>query len=163
MDQETQIAIEALRQAMLNEQRTRDFYREAMQKVLSERTRQMFKELAEEEVVHERVVREQYESLKAGHGWVAVADFENLQDVDITPLEFKRQEMESRITEKTTDIEALTIAAEMENNSFVFYVEQYNKTQDTLGKCIYGYLMNAERTHFNTVMANWEYEVNVRR
>lgn len=163
MSEETQVAIEALRQAMLNEQKTRDFYLEAMGKVLSDRTRQMFKELAEEEVVHERVVRDQYESLKAGRGWVAVADFESLDDVDITPLEFKRQEMGSRITPSTTDLEALTIAAEMENNSFAFYVEQYNRTQDALGKSIYGSLVKAERNHFNTVMANWEYEASARR
>jgi len=161
--EETQVAIEALRQAIVNEQKTRDFYLEATGKVLSDRARQMFQELAEEEVVHERVVREQYESLRAGRGWVAVADFENLRDVDITPLEFKRQEMQRRITDSTTDLEALTIAAEMENNSFVFYVEQYNRTQDALGKSIYGSLVKAERNHFNTVMANWEYEANARR
>lgn len=163
MNEETRVAIEALRQAMLNEQKTRDFYQEAMEKVISDRARQMFKELAEEEVVHERVVREQYESLKAGRGWVVIADFENLGDVDITPLEFKRKDMEGRITATTTDLEALTLAAEMENNSFTFYVEQYNRTQDALGKSIYGSLVKAERNHFNTVMSNWEYEVNARR
>ena len=162
MNEETQVAIEALRQAMLNEQKTRDFYQEAMGKVMNENARQMFKELAEEEVVHEKIVREQYESLKAGKGWVAVADFSDLKGVDITPLDFKRQEMGARVTDSTTDLEALTIAAEMENNSFSFYVEQYNATTDSLGKLIYGGLVKAERNHFNTVMSNWEYQANVR-
>lgn len=160
MSEDTKIAIEALRQAMLNEETTHTFYVEAVEKVINAKGRQVFQELAEEEVVHIRIVRLQYESLKAGKGWTAVADFEHLESVDIRPLQFKRNELERQVTLTTTDIEALVIAAEMENNSFVFYVDQYNHMTDALGKEIYGYLVKAERTHFNIVMSNWEHLVN---
>ena len=160
MSEETQKAIEALRQAMRNEEETRDFYLDAVQKVLDEKARQMFKELAQEEVLHMKIVGDQYEALKSGGGWTAVADFESMGDVDITPLEYKRSDMDTRITDGTTDLEALTIAAEMENNSFTFYVEQFGRTTDPLGKQVYGGLIKAERNHFNTVMSNWEYLVN---
>jgi rubrerythrin len=162
MSDETQVAVEVLRQAMLNEQSTRDFYEEAAKKVANEGARRMFKELAEEEVVHVKIVREQHEALKAGRGWKAVANFQDLKDVDITGLDFRRQEMKARITDSTSDLEALTIAAEMENNSFNFYAEQYNSTPDPLAKMLYGNLVKAERHHFDTVMANWEYLANVR-
>lgn len=160
MGEETKAAIEALRQAMLNEEKTRDFYMEAVDKAANEKARRTFKELAQEETLHMRIVQEQYESMKASGGWSAVADFEDLGDVDIRPLEFKRADMDAYVTGATTDLEALTIAAEMENNSYNFYTEQYNRTTDPLGKQIYGGLVKAERNHFNTVMANWEYLVN---
>ena len=163
MTQETQAAIEALRQAMRNEEETRDFYLDAVQKVVDEKARQMFEELAQEEIVHMKIVGDQYEALKAGGNWTAVADFAHMGDVDITPLAFRRGDMDKRITDRTTDLEALTIAAEMENNSFNFYVEQYDRTTDPLGKQIYGGLLKAERNHFNTVMSNWEYLVNMGR
>ena len=161
MDEETKVAIEALRQAMLNEEKTRDFYVEAEEKATDEKARQMFKELAEEEVLHMKIVQEQYELLKTGGGWTSVADFEDLSDVDIRPLEFKRADMDVHVTDATTDLEALIIAAEMENNSFNFYTEQYNWTTDPLGKQIYGGLAKSERNHFNTIMSNWEYLVNM--
>ena len=161
MGEEIKAAIEVLRQAMLNEEKTRDFYIEAVRKVTDEKARQMFKELAEEEVLHMRIVLEQYESLKASGNWTAVADFEDLSDVDIRPLEFNRADMDVHVTDATTDLEALTIAGKMVNNSFDFYTEQYNRTMDPLGKEIYGGLAKAERNHFNTIMSNWEYLVNV--
>jgi rubrerythrin len=150
------VAIDALRQAMVNEARTHRFYVTSAERVLDEKGKAMFAELAEEELVHVRIVRQQYEALKAGGGWTAVADFAHLDDVDITPLEFKRSSLEGRVREFSSDLDALVIAAEMENNSFAFYVEQYNKTTDPLGKSLYGSLVKAERNHFNTVMANWE-------
>jgi rubrerythrin len=150
------LAIEALRQAMLNEEKTRDFYLESAAKVVDDKGRKTFNELAVEEGVHMTIVRKQYESLKAGLGWTAVADFAHLQDVDITPLQYRRDQMRSQVRESTTDLEALALAAEMENNSFVYYTEQYASTTDPLAKRLYGSLIKAERTHFNTVMTNWE-------
>lgn len=160
MSEDAKVAIEALRQAMLNEEETRDFYRKAVGKTANEKARRMFEELAEEEVLHMKIIREQYESMKAGEGWTAVADFNDLGDVDIRPLEMTRTELDTNVDDATTDLEALTIAAEMENRSFTFYTEQYNRTTDPLGKQIYGGLVNAERNHFNTIMSNWEYLVN---
>jgi rubrerythrin len=156
MKSDVSLAVEALRQAMLNEKKTHDFYVEASHKVTDEKGRRMFDELAEQESVHMHVVRTQYESIKAGQGWTAIADFDRLQDVDIRPLQFKRANMEAQIRQSTTDLEALVLAAEMENNSFVFYTEQFAVAQDPLARAMYSALINAERSHFNTVMANWE-------
>jgi rubrerythrin len=161
MSEETAMAVEALRQAMLNEKETREFYLEAVDRAVDDEARRMFEELAEEEAKHMKIVQDQHDSLKAGQGWTVAADFEDLGEVDITPLEFKRAEMRDKIGDSTTPLEALTIAAEMENNSFKFYVEQLEATEDPQGRTIYGYLVKAERNHFNTVMSNWEYQVNV--
>jgi len=160
MGEQIKAAIEALRQAKLNEMKTFDFYMEAVEKATDEKARQMFQELAEEEALHVKIVQEQYESLKTGAGWTSVADFEDLSDVDIRSLEFKRSDMDVHVTDATTDLEALIIAAELENNSFNFYTEQYNRTTDPLGKQIYGGLVKSERNHFNMIISNWEYMVN---
>jgi rubrerythrin len=160
MTDETQLAIEALRQAMLNEEETRDFYRASADQVLDDKGRKMFGELAAEESVHMTIVRKQYESLKAGLGWTAVADFGHLQDVDITPLHYQRDRMKAQVLDSTTDLGALVIATEMENNSFTYYTEQYQAVTDPLAKRLYGSLVKAERNHFNIVMSNWEALVN---
>jgi rubrerythrin len=160
MNDETSSAIETLREAMLNEQATRDFYLDAAGKVLDEKGQEMFKELAAEEVVHMTIVWKQYESLKAGQGWTVVADFDRLGDVDITPLQFKREQMKSAVRESTSDLNALVLAAEMENNSFVYYTERYSAATEPLAKRLYGGLIKAERNHFNLVMSNWEALVN---
>jgi rubrerythrin len=160
MNDETSSAIETLREAMLNEETTRDFYLDAAGKVVDEKGQTMFKELAAEEVVHMTIVRKQYESLKAGQGWTAVADFGRLENVDITPLQFKREQMKGAVHEASSDLDALVLAAEMENNSFVYYTERYGTTTDPLAKRLYGSLVHAERSHFNLVMSNWEALVN---
>ena len=160
MGEENKAAIEALRQAKLNETETFDFYMEAVERTTGEKAREMFKELAEEEALHVKIVLEQYESLRAGEGWTSVADFEDLGDVDIRSLEFKRSDMNVHVSDATTDLEALIIAAELENNSFNFYTEQLNRTTDPLGKQVYGGLVKAERNHFNMIMSNWEYLVS---
>ncbi len=160
MTDETASAVETLRQAMLNEEMTRDFYLDAAQKVIDEKGRKMFTDLAAEEVVHMTTVRKQYESLKAGHGWTVAADFEHMGDVDITPLQFKREQMKSGVRESSSDLDALVLAAEMENNSFVYYSEAYTKTTEPMAKHLYGSLVKAERSHFNLVMTNWETLVN---
>jgi rubrerythrin len=160
MTDETSSAVETLRQAMLNEEMTRDFYLDAARKVIDEKGQKMFDELAAEEVVHMTIVRKQYESLKAGQGWTVAADFEHMGNVDITPLQFKRDQMKNAVRESSSDLDALVLAAEMENNSFVYYSEAYSAAADPLAQRLYGSLIKAERSHFNLVMANWETLVN---
>ena len=68
MDKDT--ALEALQQAACNEQETRQFYLEVAQRTIDQRGRVMFLSLAEEEEVHLRTVKAQYEALQAGRGRV---------------------------------------------------------------------------------------------
>jgi rubrerythrin len=151
--------IETLGQAIANERKTQDFYLKAASRVLDESGRRMFQELAEEETAHLRVLHTEHESLCAGQGWCSLPDRASLADVDLTPLRFKRSELEGRVRESSSDLDALIIAAEMENDSFVFYVEQFNAAADPLAKALYGDLINSERSHFETVMSNWEHLV----
>lgn len=156
---DTKSAIETLVQAIANEEKTHDFYLKAASRVLDENGRRMFQELAEEEAAHLWVLHTEHESLCAGQGWCSLPDRTSFADVDLTPLRFKRSEMEGRVHESSSDLDALIIAAEMENDSLVFYVEQSNAASDPLAKALYGELINSERSHFETVMSNWEHLV----
>ena len=51
---------------------------------------------------------------------------------------------------------ALLFAIGMENDSFNLYTEQAKMAQDASARQVYEFLVDAERTHFNLLMLNYE-------
>lgn len=157
MDKDT--ALEALQQAACNEEETRQFYLEVAQRTIDQRGREMFLSLAEEEEVHLRTVKAQYEALQAGRGWVV---FEELPPCEPTALEIPlsaraRELLAKEVRADASDLDALLLGMQIEHKSYDFYQQAAAQTTDPDGKALYQSLAAAERTHFDVLMLNYEH------
>jgi rubrerythrin len=150
-------AVKALRQALKLEQAGQRFYRQAAARTVDPKGAAMFASLVEDEAMHERIIQRQIDSLAQGEGWTIPSGVGQVQaDLD-APLFPKGQvDLEKAVRPDASDLEALLFALKIENDSFTLYVEQAKAAQDASARRMYEYLVDAERTHFNLLMLNYE-------
>ncbi|MBC7225012.1 MAG: hypothetical protein H5T59_12200, partial [Anaerolineae bacterium] len=65
-------ALAALRKAIQLEQEGQAFYRKAAERTANPKGAATFRSLAEDEVLHEQILRRQMEALASGEGWRAL-------------------------------------------------------------------------------------------
>ena len=160
------VALAALNQAIELEIEGQRFYREAAECTTDPKGAEMFRSLADDEVIHERILRRQLDALTQGEGWVPVLSVveglpEGVDEVtaDLAALIFPQS---AKVCEETlrpdeSDLDALLFALQIENQSFNLYCEMAEKTKDPNGKRMYEYLADAERGHFERLMLNYEH------
>jgi rubrerythrin len=174
MSTENNAALAALNQAIELEIEGQRFYLEAAKCTTNPKGAEMFRSLADDEVIHERILRRQLDALTQGQGWMPVlspsislrtSTVEGLPDsvaevtADLTALIFPESEKvcEEALRPNESDLDALLFALQIENKSFNLYREMVEKTEDPNGKRMYEYLANAERGHFEQLMLNYEH------
>lgn len=154
----THITLTALNQAIELEVKGQRFYLEAAECTTDPRGEEMFRSLADDEVIHERILRHQLDALTQGEGWVLP---EGVAEVtaNLADLIFPQSEnvCEETLRPDESDLDALLFALQIENKSFELYREMAEKTEDPNGKRMYEYLADAERGHFERLMLNYEY------
>lgn len=159
-------ALTALNQAIELEIEGQRFYLEAAECTTNPKGAEMFRSLADDEVIHERILRRQLDALTQGEGWVPVLSTveglpEGLAEVtaNFAALIFPDSEKvcEEAVRPDDSDLDALLFALQIENKSFELYREMIEKTTDPNGKRMYKYLANAERGHFELLMLNYEH------
>ena len=154
---ENSAALQALEQALSLERDGHRFYIQAAERTVDPKGAQTFSSLADDEALHERMIQSQIDSLSAGKGWALPEGVDRVQ-VDLeTPLFPQgKLELEKAIRPDASDLDALLFALKIENDSFNLYVEQAGQVDDPQAKQMYEYLVQAERTHFNLLMLNYE-------
>ena len=174
MSAKNNVALAALNQAIELEIKGQRFYLEAAECTTDPKGEEMFRSLADDEVIHERILRRQLDALTQGEGWVPVlspalsaveGEVEGLpEDVDevtadLAALIFPESEKvcEETLRPDESDLDALLFALQIENKSFNLYRELAQNTEDPNGKRMYEYLANAERGHFERLMLNYEH------
>jgi len=166
MDTGTNAALTVLNQAIELELKGQRFYLEAAECTANPKGAEMFRSLADDEVIHERILRRQLDALTQGEGWVPVLNTveglpEDVAEVtaDFTDLIFPESEKvcEEAVRPDDSDLDALLFALQIENESFNLYREMSGKIEDPNGKRMYEYLANAERGHFEQLMVNYEH------
>jgi rubrerythrin len=117
----------------------------------------MYLSLAEDEVLHAQVIQRQADALAKGEGWVVPEGIDEV-DADLeTPLfPVGQAEFEKAVQPDASDLDALLFALKLENDSFDLYRRQAQTVADPNAKRLYEYLVDAERTHFNLLMLNYE-------
>ena len=160
------VALTALHQAIELEIEGQRFYLEAAECTSDPKGAEMFRSLADDEVIHERILRRQLDALTQGEGWVPVLSMveglpEGVAEVtaDLTALIFPQSEKVcgEALRPDESDLDALLFALQIENKSFDLYREMAQTTDDPNGKRMYEYLANAERGHFEQLMLNYEH------
>jgi rubrerythrin len=163
---ETNAALTALNQAIEIEIKGQRFYLEAAECTTNPKGAEMFRSLADDEMIHERILRRQLDALTQGEGWVPVLSMvEGLPEgatevtANLAALIFPDSEKvcEDTLRPDESDLDALLFALQIENESFNLYREMAEKTDDPNGKRMYEYLANAERGHFEQLMLNYEH------
>lgn len=160
--QENTVALQALRQAMRLEQDGYEFYIEAAERAADPLGKEMFLSLADDEELHLRIVRDQYEALSAGKGWVSFSEALELKPVDLDkplfPLEGAA--LEKAIGPEASDTDALLFSMQVENENYELYRKAATETTDPAGKEMYQRLASYERVHFDVLMLNYEHLVS---
>ncbi|NIO68919.1 MAG: hypothetical protein GTN71_07755 [Anaerolineae bacterium] len=158
MDIGINAALTALNQAIELEIKGQRFYLEAAECTTNPKGAEMFRSLADDEVIHERILRRQLDALTQGEGWVLP---EGVAEVttDLAALIFPQSEKVcgEALRCDESDLDALLFALQIENESFNLYGEMAGKIKDPNGKRMYQYLANAERGHFEQLMLNYEH------
>ncbi|RLB06794.1 MAG: hypothetical protein DRG50_04665 [Deltaproteobacteria bacterium] len=145
---------EALKRAIEMEQEGKRFYLEAAQRSQSHLAKEIFEELAREEDLHVKKIREIYERLKKNEAfgeWItSVNDTSKLQKV------FQESLME-KAKASPGDLEALRFAMDREEKSVKYYEGLATETSNPQERRFYLTLSHEERGHYLQIMDSIEY------
>jgi len=149
--------LKALEMAMQLERDGQDFYKKAAARTKSERGRAMFLSLADDEVLHLRILERQCNSLTENQCFVRLAEVGAVSadwDAPIFPKDAGL--FEKAVRGDASDIDALLYAIQAENKSFELYRKLAKETDDPTGQAMFRWLASVERGHFNQLMLNYE-------
>ena len=125
------------------------FYEDAMKTCSNQVGREIFKMLREEELVHIDRIMKIYSSLEKKENWTAdwkviKTDHGDLEEffIDLT----KRHGTD--ITANTSDIEALDVGIDFEQNAVSFYRDHLSEAVETLEQEFIEEMIAEERYHF---------------
>ena len=155
----TMKALEVLAKGMRLEEDGRKFYLKAAEETIDPKGKEMFLSLADDERSHYEVIKRQYDSLMKEGKWVVVPEEHNIEPVDLDKPLFPpgKEGLKGVVPPEASEMDALLFALEIENDSYNLYRQAALEADDPVAREMYIYLSNAERTHFDLLMANWEY------
>ena len=152
-------AVKALEAAMQNERIGYSFYTKAAELTKDEKGKKMFQALASDEQEHLHILQTQADSLKDANGWVSIEKAKRGRKPSSPPTLFPEGEDEVKklIKRRTSDLDALDIAMEMEKQSYNRYLKEGQKAKDLTAKAVYDYLCGEENNHFAVLQKTREY------
>lgn len=151
-------ALVALQKAIQLEQEGQAFYRKAAERTANPRGAATFRSLAEDEVLHEKILRRQMEALTGGEGWCELPEVGEVEG-DLPASLFPKGEegLKKAISPEASDLDALLFALQIESQSYNFYRDLALRTEDPNGRRMYQHLARAEQGHFDLLMLNYEH------
>lgn len=158
MEEKRGTALRALEKAIQIEKDGYQFYLQALERTKDDRGKEMFRYLADAEVQHLKIVQKQYDSLRAGKGWLPLGEAPSEPlDMESTLFPKGREALEKMVRHDDSDLDALLLALGFEHDSYELYRQGYAQTEDPQGKAMYEYLAEMERGHFEMLMLNYEH------
>ena len=155
MDSEQALAV--LSQALKLEREGRAFYLQAAKATVDAKGKEVFASLAADEQKHAEMILRQLDAVEGNGAFVPLPDV-NVIPIDanarIFPLSAK--EIRSKVGVDSNALEAIQVALENEVRSYDLYREASQETDDLVAKALYTWLVQAEHTHFELLMSNWQ-------
>jgi len=149
--------IDVLAQALKLEQDGRVFYEKMAGRVDDQAGKDMFKQLAADEVDHYNYIMRQYDALKGGKGWTAIPEMDLVGSIDAVSLVFPPDEqIPETIGENPSEEDALLFGLNIENKSFSLYRNSAQQAAAPEAKTMFSQLANAEHRHFDILMQRYE-------
>jgi rubrerythrin len=148
--------LNALNEALCNENEGRAFYLQAAGRTVDSKGAEMFRSLADDSALHAGIIEHQIEAIQEGEAWSlpecvldCTADLEQA-------LYPRGAEIEQAIRADATETDALLLAIKIENDSFDLYSRHASEASDADARRFYEYLAEEARAHFNLLMLNYE-------
>ena len=153
----TDKGLAALSQALKLEQQGRAFYLQAAEETLDEKGKAMFLSLADDEATHADIIQRQLHALEGDGAYVLLPDL-SVKPIDLGVELFPpdREKLEAKIGVDPSEIDALHVAIGNEIASYNLYRKAAQAADSPAGKQMYRWLADAEVTHFNLLMSNYE-------
>ena len=149
--------VDAFKQAIKMEQDGKSFYEQSAGKAVSILAKRVFQDLARAEDKHITKLTQIYKSLKETGKWPDVAlnrkASETIPNIFSTAL----KAIDERAKGNTTDIDALKMAAGLENEGIKFYQAKSEEAQDSFQRKFFMLLAREESEHFITLLDSVEY------
>ncbi|MDY7042043.1 MAG: ferritin family protein [Chloroflexota bacterium] len=167
--QDTNSALSILRRAMKGERDGYRFYVEASQRSADPAGAGTFRNLANAEEDHLRLIFVEYQSLSAGQGWVAPEEAMAREvEVDIAkPLPWEEAESKETPFSATWaayevdglagDLAALEFGLDMEKKFYKMYQEAAAQAEEPQARQAYGFLMKEENKHYKILQDAYDY------
>lgn len=146
--------IATLQSAMQLEKNGIKFYGTAAGRTKNPRGKATFISLVHDEQAHLDVIRHEAENIQKTAKWldfrqVLSEELASQRAPEIFPQE--EEEIEQIVEPESSDLDALRLAAKMEEESYSFYAAAAGKTQDPDGKALYTFLANQETDHLRLI------------
>lgn len=149
--------IEALRQALKMEEDGKAYYEEALHRVESKLAREVFRYLIKAETKHVKKIEQLYASLEERGKWPDVALTRDRGETVDNIFAEAMANLDEKVKGTTTDIEALKMAVEMEDQGIKYYQSKADMADDPFEKKFYHLLVREEGEHFISLLDTIEF------
>jgi Fur family ferric uptake transcriptional regulator len=156
-------ARDALELTLTIERLGHSFYTSASKKTRNDSGRLMFQRLAAEESGHLRRLREAHRALLDEHGWLRREPTHLPVSRKIARDLFPEKAMlRLQVTERTSDVEALSMAMDLERRSHRFFKDFARTLTDSTGRKAFLEFAEEEQEHLNSLVSEYESITNER-
>jgi rubrerythrin len=157
MPNEQEITVKALQTALKMEIDGKKFYSKSSQSSKNELGKKLLKQLAAEEDAHRLVFQNIFDAIKAKKGWPDVKytgdGGRGLRTIFAKALESREKNSKAIVAE----LEAVTIAMDLENKTYDFYKERSVKTTYEAEKQLYEEIAMQENEHHRVLQDYYEF------
>lgn len=147
----------ALKFALQNEQKERDFYLENARRTKNLAGKNMFKQIAEEEKEHYEMLKKLYKTWEEKNKWPATIPLKvkkSLSGMILPPMSGKKG---ARIKGNDDDLKAVRTAIDFEARSMALYTKLEEGSTDPKEKAFFKLLAGIERQHFMSLRETEEF------
>jgi rubrerythrin len=149
--------VEALRQALKMEEDAKAYYEEALNRVESKLAKEVFRYLIKAEIKHVKKIEQLYASLEETGKWPDVALTRDGGETVDNIFAEAMANLDEKVKGTTTDIEALKMAVEMEDQGIKYYQLKADTADDSFEKKFYHLLVREEGEHFISLLDTIEF------
>lgn len=156
------IAIEALEMAIQMEKDGYDFFLKAAKKTRDPKGRDIFNQLARDEITHLKKLEASLNSIKETGQWIGseepvVKEYKFVEEPNIFTGEKAKQ---AKIRENADDMEVLKLAIELEADAVPFYRKKAEEIDDPKGKEVFNSIAQEEENHLTILQGEYDYVSN---
>jgi Fur family ferric uptake transcriptional regulator len=133
------------------------FYTNASRKTVDIRGRRMFQRLAAEESEHLRKLQNEYRDLVQENDWLKREPARLPVSRKIAQELFPQKDLlRSQVNDRTTELEALNIAMELERRSHRYFKDFAGQLRDSRSKKIFMEFAKEEQLHFEALLKEYQ-------
>jgi len=151
--------LEVIKESIKLELNGQSFFEKVADKTHNELGKKMFLKLASDEAQHLRVFSEIFTEM-VGEDWKKqLGDIRSKHDAPMIDALAKKVESAGK-EERASELEAISIAMELERKAIDFFCNAAQKTTDEKAREIFGRIADEERLHYDLLQAQYDHLSN---